>query len=184
MTHTLIVTVGTTGDVVPYVALGTGLRAAGHRVTVVTHPSLRHHVDAAGLGFAPLPVELTDGPAPLTSARLARILAGRWLDIGRAVADAATDADLIVTAAMGWIGYHVAQARGIPSVGAFLQPLEPTAAFPPPLVTTRSLGGWGNRAAARWFRVLGQVPFARPARFHPLVHHVDEPPVAGELRWR
>jgi UDP:flavonoid glycosyltransferase YjiC (YdhE family) len=164
VTHILIVTVGTTGDVVPFVALGTGLRGAGHRVTVATHPSLREHIDRAGLGFAALPVEFgPTGPdtPPLTSTRFARILAGRWLDIGRAVAGAATDADLIVTAAMGWIGYHVAQARGIPSIGAFLQPLEPTAAFPPPMVTTRSLGGWGNRTAARWFRVLGQAPFAR-----------------------
>jgi hypothetical protein len=56
----------------------------------------------------------------------------------------------------------MAEAAGVASMGVFLQPLEATRAFPPPLLTTRSLGSWGNVAAARVFRVLGQLPFARP----------------------
>jgi len=162
MAHIVVVTVGTRGDVVPYLALGGALQVAGHRTTIATHGALRSLVERAGLGFAALPVEFdTDDPRTLTSARLARTLAHRWLDIGRAVADASKDADLLLLAAMGWIGYHVAEARGVPSMGAYLQPLEPTREFPPPLLTTRSLGGWGNRAAARGFRLLGQAPFAR-----------------------
>ena len=162
MAHIVVVTVGTRGDVVPYLALGGALQGAGHRTTIATHDSLRSLVERAGLGFAALPVEFDTGdPRTLTSARLARTLAHRWLDMGRAVADASKDADLLLLAAMGWIGYHVAEARGVPSMGAFLQPLEPTRDFPPPLLTTRSLGGRGNRTAARWFRLLGQAPFAR-----------------------
>ncbi|GAA2703502.1 glycosyltransferase [Actinoplanes palleronii] len=159
MAHVVIVTIGTRGDVVPYASLGAALTAAGDRVTVVTHASLRAYAEEAGLGFAAVPVEF--GAGPLTSVRFARTLAGRWLDVGRAIAAAAADADLLVLAPMGTLGYHVAEARRIPSMGAFLQPLEPTRAFPPPLVTTRSLGGRGNRVAARLFRVAGQVPFAR-----------------------
>lgn len=163
MADLLVVTIGTRGDVVPYAALGAGLQAAGHRVTILTHPSLRAHVDAAGLGFAPLPVEVEGGPGTpmLTSARLARLLSARWLDVGRAVVDASKDADMLLLSALGWLGYHVAEARRIPSMGAFLQPLEPTRAFPPALLTTRSLGGWGNRAAASAFRSVGQLPFVR-----------------------
>lgn len=157
MAHIVMVTVGTRGDVVPFASLGAAL--TGDRVTVVTHPALRAYVEGAGLGFAPLPVDL--GAGPLTSARLARLLADRWLDIGRAIAAAARDADLLLLAPMGLLGYHVAQAYGIASMGAFLQPLEPTRAFPPPLLTTRSLGGPGNVWAARAFRVAGQLPFAR-----------------------
>lgn len=162
MAHIVVVTVGTRGDVVPYVALGCALQEAGHRTTIATHASLRFIVERAGLGFAALPVEFTtDDPRTLTSARLARTLAHHWLDIGRAVVAASKDADLLLLAAMGWIGYHVAEARGVPSMGAYLQPLEPTREFPPPLLTTRSLGGRGNRGAARCFRLLGQAPFAR-----------------------
>ncbi|BCY11978.1 hypothetical protein L3i22_070660 [Actinoplanes sp. L3-i22] len=155
----VIVTIGTRGDVVPSAAIGAALAARGDRVTIVTHASLRGLVEKAGLGFAALPVEF--GAGPLSSARFARVLAGRWVAIGRAIATAARDADLLVLAPMAMLGHHVAEARGIPSMGAFLQPLEPTRAFPPPPLTTRSLGGWGNRFAARAFRGLGQLPFAR-----------------------
>nr|GID88016.1 hypothetical protein Ade03nite_69400 [Actinoplanes derwentensis] len=159
----MIVTVGTRGDVVPYVALGSALRDAGHCIDVATHTSLRGHVESAGLGFVSLPVEFSTGPdtRPLTVRRFARVLAGRWLDIGRAVAAASVEADLLLLGGMGWIGYHVAEARKIPSIGVFLQPLDPTREFPPPLLTTRSLGAWGNKAAARSLRLLGQLPFAR-----------------------
>lgn len=159
MAHFVMVAVGTRGDVVPYASLGAGLSAAGSRVTVVTHESLRAYVRGAGLEFAPLPVEF--GAGPLSSARFARELAAHWLDIGRAIAAAAEDADLLLLSPMGMLGYHVGEARGIPSMGAFLQPLEPTRAFPPPLLTTRSLGRWGNRASAIAFRWAGQLPFAR-----------------------
>ncbi|WP_436530999.1 glycosyltransferase [Actinoplanes sp. HUAS TT8] len=154
-----IVTIGTRGDVVPYTALGAALTATGDRVTVATHASLRRFVDEAGLGFAALPVEFGDGP--LSSARLTSTLVAHWPQIGRAIAAPARDADLLLLAPMGLLGYHVAEARGIPSMGAFLQPLEPTRAFPPLILTTNSLGGRGNRAAGRAFRLLGQLPFAR-----------------------
>ncbi len=159
MARTVIVTIGTRGDVVPYTALGFALAAAGDQVAVATHPHLRRHVDEAGLGFFPLP-DLDTG-RPLTSSRLAKMLAARWLDVGRAILAAAADADLLLLAPLGWLGYHVAQTTGAATMGAYLQPLEPTTAFPPPLLTTRSLGGWGNRTAARAFRLLGQLPFAR-----------------------
>lgn len=159
MARILIVTIGTRGDVIPYAALGRALTEAGDQVAIATHPGLRPDVDQAGLGFFPLP-EL-DGGEPLTSARLARMLAVRWLEVGRAIRAAAADSDLLLLAPLGWLGYHVAQATGARSMGAYLQPLEPTRAFPPPLLTTRSLGGWGNRTAARAFRFLGQLPFAR-----------------------
>lgn len=159
MRRVVIVTIGTRGDVVPYAGLGAALATAGHDVVIATHPSLRRFVDEAGLGFAPLP-EFDDG-RPLTSARLARLLAARWLDIGRATLAAGRDADLLLLAPMGLTGYHVAEATGAASMGAFLQPLEPTRAFAPPLLTTRSLGGGVNRAAASAFRVAGQLPFAR-----------------------
>ncbi|BEL04508.1 glycosyltransferase [Actinoplanes sichuanensis] len=160
MAQVVIITLGTRGDVVPYASLGAALAATGDRVRIATHRSLRGHVLDAGLDFAALPVDLpTD--EPLTSSRFARLLAARWLDLGLAIAAAARDADLLLLAPMGWLGYHVAEATGAACMGAFLQPLEPTRAFPPPLTTTRSLGGWGNLHAARAFRLLGQVPFAR-----------------------
>jgi sterol 3beta-glucosyltransferase len=49
-----ILTVGSRGDVQPYVALGVGLRAAGHEVRLATHEPFREFVSTHGLEFAPL----------------------------------------------------------------------------------------------------------------------------------
>jgi UDP:flavonoid glycosyltransferase YjiC (YdhE family) len=47
-----IVTVGTRGDVEPFVALGTGLQKAGHTVKIATHEMFRTFVTENGLDFA------------------------------------------------------------------------------------------------------------------------------------
>ncbi|MEJ8641307.1 hypothetical protein WKI68_07135 [Streptomyces sp. MS1.HAVA.3] len=41
------------------------------------------------------------------------------------------------------------EASGLPSIGVYLQPIEPTGAFPPLVTGTRSFGPYGNRLAAQ-----------------------------------
>ena len=67
----LLATLGSTGDVYPFLALGCALRQAGHRVTLLASP--RHQADAAHaqLDFAPIP---PSGPGPDLSAVVARML--------------------------------------------------------------------------------------------------------------
>jgi UDP:flavonoid glycosyltransferase YjiC (YdhE family) len=50
----LIPTVGSRGDVQPFVALAQGLARAGHAVTLVSHPLMRALVEAHGVTFAPM----------------------------------------------------------------------------------------------------------------------------------
>ena len=52
--HILILTVGSRGDVQPYVALGLGLQAAGHSVTLATVAAFEGFIKERGLGVAPL----------------------------------------------------------------------------------------------------------------------------------
>ena len=68
-----IIAAGSRGDVQPYVALGRGLRAAGHDVTVATHETFREFVTAHGLGFA----TLAGDPRAMVAA------ADRWIASGR-----------------------------------------------------------------------------------------------------
>lgn len=49
-----ILTVGSRGDVQPFLAFGAGLRAAGHDVRICTHPVHRDLVEGRGIEFAPL----------------------------------------------------------------------------------------------------------------------------------
>jgi rhamnosyltransferase subunit B len=52
--NVLLVTVGSAGDVHPFIALGLALRARGHRATILTNPFFQPLVDRQGLGFVPL----------------------------------------------------------------------------------------------------------------------------------
>jgi len=51
MMHYLLFTVGTDGDLNPYLALGEALRGRGHRVTLLTNPSYETVVKGIGLEF-------------------------------------------------------------------------------------------------------------------------------------
>lgn len=52
-----IATVGSRGDVQPYVALGQGLQGVGHRVQIVTDRVFEDFIRRAGLGFIPVKVD-------------------------------------------------------------------------------------------------------------------------------
>lgn len=52
MKHVVIATVGSLGDLFPFLAVGQALAAHGHRVTVATHGIHREPIERAGLVFA------------------------------------------------------------------------------------------------------------------------------------
>ncbi|WP_190111000.1 glycosyltransferase [Streptomyces cinnamoneus] len=163
----LIMAAGSRGDVAPYTGVGVRLREAGHQVTVAAPESFASLVTECGLGFHGLPADPRSPVRPGAgsaarqegtaagqggTAALIRKAAAFIRDLGEGLADAADaqGAELLLlsttTAPLGW---HVAEARGIPSLGAYLQPVAPTADFPPVVGGGRSLGRWGNRAAGR-----------------------------------
>ncbi len=142
--HITLLTVGTRGDVQPYVALGLGLKEAGHDVRVATHEVFKELILGNGLEFAPLTVDIQavmggpDGQRWLESGRnqirfvlrmirlafptLQQMLDDSW------VACQGTQAILYSTFAIA--GYSIAEALGIPSIAAPLQPLTRTRTFP------------------------------------------------------
>jgi UDP:flavonoid glycosyltransferase YjiC (YdhE family) len=138
-----VLAVGSRGDVQPFVALAVGLRTAGHDVTLATSTAYARLVHGAGLAFVPLegdPDDLVAGarteawrvagrnPARF-SARL-RELVGPLAE--QQLADswaACEDAEAVVWTPQSPVGYHVAEALGIPGVLAALQPVSPNAEF-------------------------------------------------------
>ena len=157
----LIVTSGGGGDVAPYTGLGVRLRDAGFAVAVATHEPYRQVVTASGLGFHPLPGdprawlhsaaggESGDGdPEPAGTGAVLGKVQDAHRETGAAItaaAEAGTDVMLLGALAVP-LGYQVAEALGVPSMGVHLQPTEPTREFPSVFVPN-SLGGWGNRAS-------------------------------------
>lgn len=160
----LIVTAGSWGDVAPYTGLGVRLRDAGHEVTVATHALFADAVTVHGLGFHPLPVDpraelaSADGRlmsrsanGPMAVARMARMARGFMPQLTAGVADAArAGVDVMLSATLtDPLCATITEATGIPSIGVYLQPVTPTAHFPPVVSGSRSLGRHGNRLAAR-----------------------------------
>ncbi|WP_058043429.1 glycosyltransferase [Streptomyces roseifaciens] len=170
----LILAAGSRGDVAPYTGLGVRLREAGHEVALAAPASFAGLVADSGLEFRGLPAD-PRAPARASGARgpdgdadgdadgkahraagggntgLMRKASAFIQELGPGIADAAAaGADLLLlstaTAPLGW---HVAEALGVPSIGVYLQPVTPTGEFGPVVGGSRSLGRWGNRAAGR-----------------------------------
>ncbi|MGW1892765.1 glycosyltransferase [Streptomyces sp. NPDC002004] len=182
----LITAAGSRGDVAPYTGVGVRLREAGHDVAVATHEHFAPLVAESGLEFRALPGDPygSSGDGRGTAA-LARKAAAFVRELGTGIADAAAQgAELLLlsttTAPLGW---HVAEAMGVPSLGAYLQPVTPTGSFPPVVGGARSLGPWGNRAAGRLsLRVVDRI-HAEAAR--RLRDRFGLPPAApGQVRRR
>ncbi|MEW2294294.1 glycosyltransferase [Streptomyces sp. NPDC006743] len=147
----LIAAAGSRGDVDPYTGLGAALRRAGHEVALAAPDPFAPLVRRAGLEFRALPAR-PEARGDVAGRRgLMRSAAAFVTGLARGFADVVDDGtDLLVlsttTAPLGW---HLAEAAGIPSLDTHLQPTTPTGDFPPVVGGTRSLGRLGNRAAGR-----------------------------------
>lgn len=154
-----VLTVGSRGDVQPYIALCNGLRAAGHEVRLATCRPFRETIEASGLEFSPFdadPREImrgSEGRKWLDSGESSMRFAYRMVSLFRQelvprleeARAACEGADAVIHSPLGFAGWHVAEALGIPSVVAGLQPGTRTRAFPAtPAAVRRSPGGIYN----------------------------------------
>jgi sterol 3beta-glucosyltransferase len=173
----LLLTLGTRGDVQPFIALGRGLKRIGHDVTVCTSSGFATWIRDHGLGYAHMNNDVLDlvnseagrkafdqtgsvfsVPKQLIDASrrfkaiFRRALAEEW--------QAAQSADAIVFNPQAVGGYHIAEALGIGAVMADPLPTwVPTSAFPAIVVPDLRLGGWFNRLTHRMLPVLPRLLF-------------------------
>ena len=133
MARVLLASFGSLGDLHPYLALGLGLRARGHAVTLATSESYRQTVTAAGLGFHPARPALEPDDPQLA----ARVMDGRrgteyifksivMPNVRDTYADlraAAADADVFVSGSLVYVAPTVAATSSVRWVSSVLQPL-------------------------------------------------------------
>jgi UDP:flavonoid glycosyltransferase YjiC (YdhE family) len=145
-----IATVGTRGDVQPYIALGHGLQGAGHQVQIATDSIFQEFIEGTGLGFVEVkadPRRAMQEDIPKIGSNPVRLLG--WIDrqftpLARQyfidMHAACQDADAVLVSALAFAAMHVAQYYEIPSLATYLYPITPTRAFPS--MVASGLPGW------------------------------------------
>ena len=158
-----IIAPGSRGDVQPYVALGKGLKEAGHTVRVLTSQDFQNLVTAYGLDF----FDMGGSMQTVAQSMQGLLEQGNFLKILSSMGDAAQrlvsqasasglvacqGSDLIIAGLGGlFVGLALSEKLGIPFVQAFYFPFTPTREFPNalvPLPQTR-LPSWANRLSHR-----------------------------------
>lgn len=167
--NVFIFTLGTRGDVQPYVALGRGLLAAGHRVVVCTDSRFRSLITEHGLIaadfnglFTALTNSSTGREVMENAGTMWRLLGGlpKLLKLSeqmqRAVMDdgwraaQASAPDIIVYHPKAFGGPHFAEKLKIPAAMAVPLPmLAPTGEFPVVGFPRLPFGKWYNRGTYR-----------------------------------
>lgn len=143
-----IIALGTRGDVQPYVALGLGLKAAGHEVTLASLDLFEDFVTDYGLEFASLGSVSNKFKQGSTKERkrsttpfhglFGRVRFWRLLCSSLEASMVNTwnicqGTEAIIYSRLNLTAYHVAESLKVPVIAAYTNPLTPTTAFPNPL---------------------------------------------------
>ncbi|KAH9049860.1 glycosyltransferase family 1 protein [Lactarius hengduanensis] len=137
--HFACLTIGSRGDVQPYIALGRGLQKEGHRVTIVTHEEYKEWVTGFGLehrtaggdpgALMKLSVENKMFSPQFFKESLSNFRT--WLD--DLLVDSweqCKDVDVILESPSAMAGVHIAEALHIPYFRTFTMPWTKTKEFP------------------------------------------------------
>jgi rhamnosyltransferase subunit B len=142
----ILATLGSYGDIHPYMALAMELQARGHHPVIATSELYREKMEAAGFDFVPIrpnlpPPQKQDqemmdkvmhpkkGSGFLLNEMLFPSLRDAYEDLMQAV----KGADLLLTHPITFAGPLVAQKTGIPWVSSVLAPVSFMSAYDPPM---------------------------------------------------
>ena len=132
-------TIGSRGDVQPYIALCKRLLEEGHRPKIATHAEFKGWISKHGIEFATVdgdPAELMricveNGMFTYSFLREASVKFRGWIDeLLTSAWKACQDTDILVESPSAMAGIHIAEALGIPYFRAFAMPWTRTRAYP------------------------------------------------------
>ncbi|KAI5117363.1 hypothetical protein M0805_002477 [Coniferiporia weirii] len=142
--HFVCLTIGSRGDVQPYIALAQELLRGGHSVTIVTHAEYKEWIEGWGIRHRPaggdpgalmkLSVEHKMFSPQFFKESLSNFRT--WLD--DLLVDAweqCKDADVLLESPSAMAGVHIAEALNIPYFRTFTMPWTKTAEFPHPFLS-------------------------------------------------
>ncbi|PPQ91672.1 hypothetical protein CVT25_012885 [Psilocybe cyanescens] len=139
MLHFVCLTIGSRGDVQPYIALGVRLMKEGHTVTIVTHEEYRdwvvgfgiQHRTAGGDPGALMKLSVENKMFSPEFFKQSLMNFRPWLDQLLIESWAACrDADVLLESPSAMAGVHIAEALNIPYFRTFTMPWTKTSEFP------------------------------------------------------
>lgn len=150
----LIVTIGSRGDLQPFISLSEELRARGYSIRICTMGDFREAVIERGFEFYPIPgdarkvMELLIGNdiTPLKYfSNLEQMIMPIFDKFMLDLEEACLGVDLILYSTLGSIVYHLAELYKIRCFRCFFAPLDPTSEFPAMTAPILPLGRVYNR---------------------------------------
>ncbi|KAI8444594.1 family 1 glycosyltransferase [Phakopsora pachyrhizi] len=154
-------TIGTRGDVQPYIALCQRLQEDGHTCTIATHKVFEGLIKGYGIGFA----EIAGDPAELIKHCIEHGMLSisfwwkgyhRFKDwfagLTQSAWVACQNTDVLIESPSTFVGVHIAQSKGIDYIRAFTMPWTKTTEYPHAFaVPPYDLGGWYNKFSYKVF---------------------------------
>lgn len=169
----VFLTVGSRGDVQPYIALCKALIKEGHKTRIATHEEFEPWIRKHGIDFAPVagdPAELMricveHGMFTFSFLREANSHFRKWLDdLCNTAWTACQGADVLIESPSAMVGIHIAEALEIPYFRAFTMPWTRTRAYPHAFsVLEKKMGGSYNAITYTafdtlfWTAIAGQI---------------------------
>jgi rhamnosyltransferase subunit B len=162
--HVVLSSLGSAGDVLPFVALGRALRERGHEVVLLANERFRNIVDGAGLDFSPLGTRelyaaILDHPDLWHPARSGSYLLDRFIEYTPLTFEALMGCgrpgkSLLVSSPTVFGALIAREKLGVPLVTLNLAPSY-ILSFEGPMVTAglkrvRWIPGWFRRALVRF----------------------------------
>ncbi|CAN8104902.1 unnamed protein product [Discula destructiva] len=159
--HFTCLTIGSRGDVQPYIALCKGLIADGHKAKIATHAEFKDWIEGHGIEFGMVegdPADLMrlcieNGTFTVAFLQKASSTMRTWLDGLLATSWAACQGtDVLIESPSAMAGIHIAEKMRIPYFRAFGMPWTRTRTYPHAFLTPeRKLGGSFNIATYAMF---------------------------------
>lgn len=194
--HAILASIGTDGDVFPFVGLGRALRSRGHRVTLAAPETYRTRATTADLEFAPVVTAEEVGQMlanpdlwhPIKSGvMMARWGAPMMRRQYETLAGLAQQPDAVLVASPGLLPARLVQQKlDVPMVSLLLQPgLIPSCSAPPMMPGGLTIPAWFPQPLRRayWLSVdaAGYLLVARD--LNRLATELQLPTIRRVFRW-
>lgn len=153
-----IITIGSRGDVQPFLALGKGLQSKGHHVRICAMRVFQDIVEQDGFEYAPMAGDAEEVILRLIGEQLSFVEYFRNLkhllnpiksEFLANIEDACVGMDSILYSTLGSVAYHVGEKLKIPCFRVFFAPLDQTGEFPAMTAPILPLGEWYNKLTFR-----------------------------------